>query len=509
MLYKKYNMIIPMLHTDKIIDLYNKKAYDIIIDNLKIRNNKRFAPDKILLYAIDTANTDLIIHIFNTSNICIDNISHLMSKPTLYPTLEFILENNSVLCTDMTNQLDIYEMPSIRVIPRNHNIELLNIIMKYLSSDKLMQDIIYWTIDANNLHMIEILFEAGFNIKSAFDEYMGFKIFRDQWEIKFDTVIFLQKYDIDLSIYIDRIAQIFFEAKDLDSFKYCLEMGADVNHTVKHIFLTPPIFMIDYLINHGADLNCLSLKNIKYIIGYDDDGLEVITHLINNGLDVHNYLHDLILYAIGNNCLCTMKYFINLGADIHFKNDFLLFYSAYMGNTECVEILLEFGANIHADNDSILLFDKNKIPKKLRNSHTAIFMLPGRKKWFSIAKILIKAGATVIDPEYLFCLCVENLIYCPMDEELFVYLLDFGIDFNAKINYKIKNQQSIEYILEFVVFQGSPELVKLCLKYGADPHINNHSPLKIASKTNKLEIIKMLLDMGSVLDLGSVLDPGF
>ena len=78
--------------------------------------------------------------------------------------------------------------------------------------------------------------------------------------------------------------------------------------------------------------------------------------------------------------------------------------------------------------------------------------------------------------------------------------LDSKFDLTCKKNMLDGKDINIQYILEAVVYIGSVELLQLCLKYGANPHINNHGPLHMALRCNNLDMIKLLLDPESVID---------
>jgi hypothetical protein len=121
-----------------------------------------------------------------------------------------------------------------------------------------------------------------------------------------------------------------------------------------------------------------------------------------------------------------------------------------------------------------------------------------------ITKLLIKNGAVPNDPMYTFCLYIIRIRSRTFDVELFTYFLNTGINPNGKFDLKIKDkyvyEDNIEYILDAIVYVHKINLFKLCLEYGADPYINNHSPLKLAIKMNRLEMIKILLELGSTVD---------
>jgi ankyrin repeat protein len=129
--------------------------------------------------------------------------------------------------------------------------------------------------------------------------------------------------------------------------------------------------------------------------------------------------------------------------------------------------------------------------------------------WFSVAYFLIDNGAIINDLQYTFCLYVARLNNCKYHEKLFTHFLNMGVDLDAKFDLACKKNmvddkdihiQYITYILEAIVYTDSIELLQLCLKYGANIHINNYGPLHMAIRCNKLDIVKFLLDTESIVD---------
>jgi ankyrin repeat protein len=218
----------------------------------------------------------------------------------------------------------------------------------------------------------------------------------------------------------------------------------------------------------------------------------VVKHLIENGLDVSNYIYDLTERSISYSTHAA-KYFINMGISVDELNKLLPIACNY-GNIASVNLLLESGADAHYDNNYILDFMHV-------NSHWGYY---NTDKWYTIVKILIKRGAISNNPLYTFCLYIANIYDCVFDEELFTYFLDGLINPDDKLDPNIKCtfkfDDDVTYILDAVVYLGSNQLFNLCLKYGADPFINNHMPLQLAIKYDNLVVIKILLDLGSVVD---------
>lgn len=465
-----------MLSTDEIIDLYDRKEYKTIITNLKISDIDHFStPGKILIYAINNIHIDLIIHTFTPTNVCASVISNIMNKPQLYPTLELILKNSPELCIIMRDTLwcvietlDIDEFDSI---------QLLDIIHTYLFNANNIILMCNRSFMLNHLDMIDVLFKYGYDINDIFKK-MRYNYANNQWlNFKFDTFIQLEKYGIDIKFFLDKIAIIFFNTDNIVELHNCLEYGANAIIILNNTRSYTKLNTIKYLSDYGVNFS--EFKKIKNIIGYKDTNLDIIKFIMENGYC--SCLNKAMTYAIGYDCPMTLKYFINSGADIHFDNESLLWLSINRGNMECVEILLENGANVHANDNSILLFSDAKTNKLIYENA------------FIIAKKLIAYGAYITNPTDIFYLYITKF-NCPFDPELFMHLLDCGINFDEKPT------SGDRYILEIVVDKWNIILLNMCLKYGANPRINNDNPLKIAIQNNNISMAKILLELGSIVD---------
>lgn len=471
-----------MLTTTEIIDLYDKQEFSTIISNVKMRAEFHTPnPEKILLYAIDTDNIDLFKHTFTINNLSDLIIRVMLSKSNLLfcSALEFMLERDQILCDNIKHKLefDNRSANSIHWIPIDNNILMLNIIIKYLACDVIIRTLITNSICNNNTHMIDIISDYGYDIKSEFDILIYSKY--SAFNIKFDTLIFLKKY-ADILVHINRIGEIVYHSNDFVGLQYCLENGINVNYIMASNEMNSTdqtIHLIKYMLNYGADLNLISFQELVYCI--DSNNLDLIIFLVENGFNINNYLDELMLLAISFHKFDIMKYLINLGADIHYQDDQALFHAVGVGDIKCLELLLDLGANIRADNDSILLF--------IEGGDRYCNIDCDYENWLLIAKCLIKYGAVMSDPTRVLYWFLYAYNICPIDEELFTHCLDHGIDFDMEING--------EYILDTIVDYDSIPLIKLCLQYGVDLTKNNNL-LKIAVQINSIEMVRLLLDIG-------------
>ena len=354
-------------------------------------------------------------------------------------------------------------------------------------------------IEINDLKTLDILHELQFDIKTEFDNMV-----RCSCRINFDSFIYLEKFGVDILFHLNKVAVILYHNKDINGLRSCLEYGADVNLILSKTNFAVNIDEINCLLEYGVDLNGLNATHIESMIrAGGNNSLSVIKHLAENGLDLSKYLNhleDLLLCVIYNDYHLLMEYLIQLRSDI--DSDNILHITCEFGAIKCIEVLLNNGANIHINNASSTgLINPDGVG--VNNASIINFIESNTYSyntynWSKIAKILIKYGAVINNATHTFCLYLQRSYRCKFDEELFTYFLDCGIDFNHRFD--IDNQNQIEYILDAVVYYGSFELLVLCLKYGADPHINNCSPLKMAIKKCKFKSVKLLLDVGCILD---------
>jgi ankyrin repeat protein len=464
-----------MLTTAEIISLYDDGQYDKICEKLEIEC--QYHPVQILSYAIDTCNPDLIAHTLTIDIITGKVITHIMDSPLTYDIFQSIIENNLELCDKIRHILEPYFVSFYNTLCEKNNIQFLKIIITYLSSNKIILNIVDSAITHNHLNILDILTEYGYGIDLFFSEIMDNVEHGVRFELS--TILSLEKY-IKINNYINEFTTMFFLANNIDGLKYCLDNGADVNCIWNTLNDDTSVKTISYLLDLGVDINLIVYENIECIIGFNDCGSDVVIFLIVHGLDISNYITKMLTDSIFFDSPKILEYLILFGADIHSDNE-LLHYAAESGSIECVKILLKFGIDINIGNGSILLF-MDRIKESLYSRHM----------WFSMATLLIRSGVIITDPTYIFCSYAKKIGELEYDEELFTLLLEFGIDFNVIHDSK--------YVLEWVTWQNSIELLTLCIKYGADPYINDMSLLKIAISHGRGDLTKYLLELGLVID---------
>jgi ankyrin repeat protein len=475
---------------------YDEEQYCTLAQSLGIKTN--YWHD-MMEYAIKTLDMDLITYIISRYNFT-NPVSHLMSKPIYYPILETIIENNKEYFTDEFSEPSMYYILSLSDIPKNNNIQLLNLIITHIPLDNIITPLISSAIDTNNLVVIDIIHQANFNIEAGFDKYLSeFDDYQSYEFVNFkhDTCIFLQDYGIDLCAArltilpeyqeyginlctrLEFLSKLFCETDNIPGVEFCVDIGADPTNIMKNRKYPPRLSMTKCLINCGVDLTQLDEEYIKRFIDYNIDDITSIAYLIDSGLDISTYIRELMYLVVSKDYVNTFIYLIKLGYDIHYDNEYLLFYGAHNGHSKCVKILLENGADINARTKSILSY--NAIPTRW-------------KKQSIIDKILIEHGAITHNYHSILCRYIASLRDIPLDKGYFIYLLELGIDLNSKFN-------DDYYIFEAIIIFGPSELIKICVEYGADPHINNCRSLLFAIRGKKIESIRILLELGLLISI--------
>ena len=496
-----------MLPIHKIIDLYDKQEYDTIINNLQITRYPAYYtnPQHILMRIISISNVELFAYIFSTDTVCKEALSDIIQRPILYEIFAYKIEKDHVLCSE------IEKLINSNSIPIGNNTDFLNIILKYIPNIS-PQRLIYTfkdAITANNLDTIDSLFAYGFDGKSAFGDIIQNKISKYN-KIKISTFVHLEKYNIDITSYIRDISLIYCCYNNLEEIIFCLRYGADINYLLELIVLSPYINVdtIKYLLENGADLNRISIKDI-----INNSNLDVIICLVEYGLDITIYIPELIFHAIRNNQLPYLIYLMNYCSDIpdrartgfecktfepviHIYDELYLFSAVYFYHTEIVEVLLNMGADINADDDKILLFSKPHLEKKLEKAKINFLITNsqnGRK--LHMFNFLLNHGAVITDvniviQEYL------RYSYEDIDEALIAHFIDLGYDLNSLNTYTtLHNDEIIEFksMLEYMVCFYNTDAVKLLLKYGADISVNNYGCIRLAVKHHMTQMISILI----------------
>ena len=488
-----------MLSTKEIIELYDNEEYDIIIDKLKIYIKPYHKSRCILKYALSTLNIELFTHTCTANNLDANILSGISRHDIFHPQFENILS------------ADLIFRDEVKIIMNSstyyYTIPFLKIILRYIRNvnDEYVKIFFRNSVYNNNIESIQYIIDYGYNFGLQFDEIITSN--NNQY-INTCTYEFLEENNIDIASHINEIGTIFCCNNNIDGIIFCLSRGANVNYLLKTIGTDTNLTTIKILIDNNADLNLFNIMNLMSETDLID--LDIIIFLVDNGIDISNYIDKLILHAI-NNAINSASvehviYFINMGVDIHIHDDIFLFFAVERNEIKIVKLLLDNGADIHARNNSILSFNK----EKLRDYVTRFFMdsdgvdhifinrlyFENNENKLDVFKYLVNNGAIISEPNDIHAY-YKHTLHGSIDEEVLIYFLDLGCDLNRVINIGMNWKGEPEYvfsILEYMVWCGEIDAVRLFLKYGADPSRNNYKSILSAIKKNRSEIIPLLLD---------------
>ena len=460
-----------MLSTSEIIELYDRQDFDTLVSQLKLVCNTITIPQQILKHAIYTNNIELFLHTFTADNFYPRIIGDINTSKLLHPQFEHILATNPDICDHLEK--------FINIIRHAHycNYPLLKIIMKYaLNIDNNLLEVFFYTnIQKNDLNTLLDIITYGFNN----DFNPPPKIYYDG-KIKISTFEFLEKHNFDISSQINEIGKMYCYRNNIDGIIFSLNRGADVNYLIKQIG-HGNISTINFLIEHGADINQIRVDNLSFITD-----VNVMIYLVELGLNISDYLDKLLIYAIYYNNSELAKYYINMGCNIHVHNELFLFYAVDASNIEIVKLLLDVGADIHGRNNSILLFSASDLYDEI-----AIVMEDDQSfendicNKLKIFNLLLDRGAIITDPQniYDYVKCMKMSI----NENILNHFLEAGLDLNIlPSNGKSILISAIEY--------GEVKTVELLLKY--DINLGNaYDLIKIAIGSCKVKIIQMILNV--------------
>jgi len=490
------------------INLTNDQMADFV-DNF---NSDDLREDECILncisdHAINIHDINLIAKLLNMDKLPHYILVDILSNSSLCYVLDIILLNFDI-CLKIRDRINSnFELLDEILFSSQNEISTIKIIIKYIIIDinnTHIEFIFRSAIYNNDLDMIAVLAENNFDVKSAFDKLIS-EIDTPWYRIKFGTFIFLEKYEINLSEHIDIIGSSTVYRNDLVGIKYCFENGADINSLLMiAIIKCHNANIIKYLLQNGANISTIKLEDILSIIwNHTNTTLDIITLLVDCGLDISSNLNKLATGATICGLLDLLKYFIRLGADIHTDNDLLLIYATGFRHMNIVIFLLDCGVNICAPDNLVLNFfelDRKKITRsifgkyKMSSNSDNLLCLP-------MFKFLIKNGAMLADALDMFLSYAIDRDY-PVDEELFLYFLDHGLDVNANVG---------DSLLEIAIDYRKTNIAKLLLKYGADPHINNNYSFELAieNKDADVELVEILLRMGCKTDVkpDQIIDP--
>lgn len=476
-------------------------------------NRINYEEKKLLNYAIKHDNTEFINYILNTHNVClsINQLKKIISNPKWHNILKLSLENNQILRDKIITIFGSHRYDLVTFFIDFDNYELIDIILTNLLEKYVMRVLLTAAIMANNIRLIKTLCDTGYNLYSLFSkiiyqinvtsvdsemEYCHYK------KINLETYMYLEECGFDIFADYMSVCEICCNTNSVDVFKFFINHGintTDVLQKLDYLNLDDKcVFeMIKLLLENGANINILT-KDDLILLTQMPNSVNIYKYLIDYGLDITEYIHDLSMSVICRNSINLFKYFIDLIIDIHYDNDILLRFAVYMLNIEIFEVLLEHGANIYADNNNILNYI-GKHYDDIMKKHILCYYRHFANM-YQMIKLLIDKGAVINNPEIIFCSMIGKIHGEIPDREFTIPILRTLLDCGIDLNNKIEVCGSHIYVIQACIYFKNIELVKLCLEYGADPFVDNNTSLKCAIMFKCVDIIKLLLDLGVIFN---------
>ena len=513
----------------EIIELCLKKDYDIILKYFELvlpsgqedyshyRGYHHDELEQIMSHLFRLDKTNVIVTL--SEHLC---ESYVMDKIISFNSekiLQLVLEKNPNFIKN-TNQFAEerpYESVGIRIAYSN-KLNLLKICLEngYGPNDAFIQLILTNAIVGNNPTMVAYLLESGTDAQYIFDKIMSENDLAEligKYIFGFEMILVLEKSDIDIIKYINKLNIIAIGHANLDFVKYCVQNGADPtyenNYPIKEACKMRSPDISAFLLEFGADINSIEITDLSEVFcsWSGDDGLSYMKFLIANGFDYVEKINLLFLESVASANCSLLSYFVELGADIHARDDLALFIAAYDEYADVLDILLDLGADIHAQNDSIISVITDLIdPFDIENNYYFYRLDSGEFHIYDIGsrgrcilKKLIKHGAAISDPRILSAVLADFTFGA--DIEIVAHILSMGIDINEKHKVKLcrlceDNVMCILSPLEASICTGQNIIAEFLIQNGAA----YDNALGLAIKYENLAIIELLLELGLEVD---------
>lgn len=122
-----------------------------------------------------------------------------------------------------------------------------------------------------------------------------------------------------------------------------------INKFLIHYISENNINLVEYALNHGADLHIDNDSPLYKAV--QNDNLDLVKYLVKKGADVNagnGYILELALVEDNED---VAKYLIKKGADININNSEPFLQAIFSGNLDMIKYLVSKGANINAQNN--------------------------------------------------------------------------------------------------------------------------------------------------------------
>ncbi|ORX61211.1 ankyrin [Piromyces finnis] len=323
-------------------------------------------------------------------------------------------------------------------------------------TEKEQYEILYKSVQNENINTIKELIDYGININEIYDNG--------------DTSLI---YSI--------------KCENIEMIKFLIENGANPNREndfgrtpISYAIEKENLSILKYLIENGAKFDTTNNKILLFAITLGN--LDIIQYLIDSGANVNkcsNHGTTPLIYTIERNHEELVEFLIDNGANTN-ERDYYghtpIIKAIVVGNATIVKQLLNHGANVN----------------EMDNSSNLPLITAIKNKNIDIIKILIDYGVNTNESDKYG---ITPLIYSIKDANINIIklLIKSGIDVEKK-------DASGETPLIYAIKGGNINVVKCLIKGGTNLNkedLLGNKPLVVAYKYNNTDIIKCLIENGA------------
>ena len=366
------------------------------------------------------------------------------SKPTLDDLIKAIKQNDLKAVRTLINkgvninaQLADGSTPLIEAVKtKDIDIEIVKLLIRKKNIntyDKKGMDALMWAVKKHaDIEIIKLLVAKGADLTAEDGEYcsalgMAFK------EKEEDVALFLieKGAPVEMSYEISWAA----ERNWMEVLKALVERGANVNPR-RGIDVHPPldyaimnenIEMVEYLLEHGADVNYTKSKNSPLSYAVFKNRADIARLLLERGAKLRWIYRHYYDYLMPSNL----------------DNTPMVLFAAWKGNKEMVELLIEYGADVN------------------EKSEEGLYTALGRAAEIGnidVAELLIKKGADIEALDNGNTPLLNAVFYNK------IKMVEFLIAKGADVNAKNRNGNTA---LRYARKNKNKEMIKLLKQHGA------------------------------------------
>lgn len=272
-----------------------------------------------------------------------------------------------------------------------------------------------------------------------------------------------------------------------DVINYCLELETNTKYDNTLWFEKWSINNYKWLAKNTTVLNRHKVFEYKGVYYHKINGV-IYSNVTDVSMDI---LNDQFIYAIDEENVEIMKYLIDNGADVRYRNDKGIRSASRVGNVGIVKYLCERGADIHAEQEESLIFSSI-------HGHIEVF------------KYLVEKGADITTQSNFVIMCCSNL-------EIIKFIVKVGGDIHVREDELLMravnsgDMNIIKYLVEenavinaqdgkallLAVKNEDLGVLKFLVERGANVKVRNNEAIVECIKKGNLEMFEYLISKGA------------